>query len=73
MTVQRYGMVTTNADLQSSCFGEIVLARGKIRRDELCRQSNHKFCLFCVESVVYCIFVVTKSVAVVIEEFRSEE
>jgi len=35
MTVQRYGKVTTNADLQSSCFfGEIVLARGKNRRDE---------------------------------------
>jgi len=35
MTVQRYGRVTTNADLQSSCFGEIVLARGKNRRDEI--------------------------------------
>ena len=51
MTVQRYGMVTTNADLQSSCFGEIVLARGKIAATKLCQQGNDKSCLFGVEFV----------------------
>jgi len=70
----RYGIVTTNADLQSSCFlGKSFWLGERLAATNLCQQGNDKSCLFCVESVVYCIFVVTKSVAVVIEEFRSEE
>lgn len=50
MTVQRYGMVTTNADLQSSCFlGKSFWLGERLAATNLCQQGNDKSCLFCVE------------------------